>query len=143
MEPFAPVAFADLLDAFEWVSAMAPMENSAYVSRATGKTYLASRVMALDDELPEDIDDGSLYVAVPHKIDLNLGMNLAISFTEDNLPDSYKDVCGIFRQRGAYGRFKDLLERKGCLDAWYAYEAKSTERALREWCVDNAVTTLG
>lgn len=143
MEPFAPVAFADLLDAFEWVSAMAPMENSAYVSRATAKTYLASRVMALDDELPEDIDDGSLYVAVPHKIDLNLGMNLAISFTEDNLPDSYKDVCGIFRQRGAYGRFKDLLERKGCLDAWYAYEAKSTERALREWCVDNAVTTLG
>lgn len=65
MEPFAPVAFADLLDAFEWVSAMAPMENSAYVSRATAKTYLASRVMALDDELPEDIDDGSLYVAVP------------------------------------------------------------------------------
>lgn len=143
MEPFAPVAFADLLDAFEWVSATASMENTAYVSRTTGKTYIASSVMEIDDELPEDIGDDSQYVAVPHKNDLNLGKNLAISFTEDKLPDSYNDVCGFFRQRGAYGRFKDLLERKGCLDAWYEYEAQATERALREWCIENAVTTLG
>lgn len=143
MELFAPVAFADLLDAFEWVNGTALMENSAYVSRTTEKISLASSVMELDDELPEDIDEGSLYVAVPHKIDLNLGKNVATSFAQDYLPDSYNDVCGIFRQRGAYGRFKDLLERQGYLEAWYEYEAKSTERALREWCVDNAVTTLG
>ncbi len=37
-----PVGFDDLLAAFEWVSAGAPTENSAYVSRKTGDTHWVS-----------------------------------------------------------------------------------------------------
>ena len=46
---------------------------------------------------------------------------------------------GLFRQRGAYARFKDLIERKDLLEAWYRYEAKATERALREWALNNGL----
>ena len=73
MEPTAPLDYADLLDAFEWVSASADGENSAYVCRATGATYFTSSTMDFSEELPDDIDDGGLYIAVPHKTDLNLG----------------------------------------------------------------------
>lgn len=143
MKPVAPVAFADLLAAFDWVSAAAPMENSAYMCRTTGKTFFASGLMDVEDELPEDIEDGTVYVAVPHKTDLNLGKSLAIRFTDEHLPDSYGVVCGFFRQRGAYGRFKGLLERKNSLDAWYEFEAQAVERALREWSRENEITLVG
>lgn len=95
--------------------------------------------MELDDELPEDIEDGSIYVAVPSKADLNLGKSLALTFAEEQLAESFQIVENFFRRRGAYGRFKDLLERKGCLEAWYSYEAKATELALREWAAEEGL----
>jgi hypothetical protein len=140
METSAPIDFADLLNAFEWVSATADSENAAYICRSTGVAYFTSSSMELDEELPDDIDDGGLYVAVPHKVDLNLGKSLALKFTAEHLPDDYGEVCGFFRQRGAYGRFKELLERHDSLDAWYEYEAQKIEQALREWSSENQIT---
>lgn len=135
----APVKLVELVDAFEWVSAAGPFENAAYVNRESGKIYWASDADELDEELPEDIEDGTLYIAVPHKYDLNLGNALALGFVEERLPSSYETVRGYFHKKGAYGRFKDLLERKGCLEAWYQYEAGAVEQALREWCEANGL----
>jgi hypothetical protein len=45
-------------------------------------------MMELDEVLPEDIEDGSIYVAVPHKYDVNLGNNLALAFAEEQLAGS-------------------------------------------------------
>lgn len=135
--------FADLLAAYEWVSS-SPDDSEAFVSRVTGDVHWSSSTMELDDELPEDIEDGSIYVRVPNKHDLNLGNSLALTFAEEQLADSYTTVANFFRQRGAYGRFKDFLERKCCLDAWHDYEAKATEHALREWAAEEGLfTTAG
>jgi hypothetical protein len=35
--------------------------------------------------------------------------------------------------------FKDLLAAEGRLEEWYAFEAESTERALRDWCKANEI----
>lgn len=67
MTQSAPVKFDDLLSAYEWVSSSSPAENEAFVSRTTGNVYWSSSTSDLDEELPEDIEDGSIYVAVPHK----------------------------------------------------------------------------
>lgn len=88
MEPSTPVDFADLLGAFDWVSAAPPMENAAYVSRPTGKTHWASRTADLEDALPEYIEDGSIYVCVPHKNDLDLGRALVLGFAEEFRPEA-------------------------------------------------------
>lgn len=138
MTQSAPVKFDDLLAAYEWVSS-SPDDCEAFVSRITGKVHWSSSTIELEDELPDDIDDASLYVAVPNKHELNLGKNLVFTFAEDRLADSYQTIANIFRQRGAYARFKDLLERKGVLEAWYAYEAEATERALREWAAEEGI----
>lgn len=133
--------FEDLLAAYEWVSS-SPDDSDAFVSRITGNVHWSSSLLELDDELPEDIEDGSIYVVVPNKHDLNLGKNLALAFAREQLADSYQTVADIFHQRGAYGRFKDLLERKGQLQAWYEFEAKATEVALLEWAVEEGLSIM-
>ena len=143
MTQSASVKFDDLLAAYEWVSS-SPDDSEAFVSRVTGEVHWSSSTMELDDELPEDIEDGSVYVAVPNKHDLNLGKNLALAFAEEQLADSYQTVANIVRQRGAYGRFKDLLERQSLLQAWHDFEAKATEIALREWAAEEGLSiTVG
>lgn len=139
MEHGAQVKFDDILSGYGWVCASSDGANSAFVSRATGLVHWASSDTEMDDELPEDIENSSAYVDIPHKFDLNLGRDLALAFTEERLSDSIRTVQGFFRQRGAYSKFKDLLQHKGLLQAWYDYEASKTEIALREWCAEQGI----
>jgi hypothetical protein len=134
-----PIKFADLLDAYEWVSAAPPGENSAYIGKITGTVHLASVNMDMEEleELPDDWDDAAAYFSAPHKNVLDLGVRLAHRFIDEVLPEKSDEVRGIFRKRGAYARFKDLLDRKDLLEAWYRYQAQATEEALREWALDN------
>jgi hypothetical protein len=131
------VSREDLLAAFEWVSAgdAAAVDCNAYVSRLTGTVHWVGE--GIDEEPPEDIEDGSVYVAVPHKSELDLGRSLALRYVEAQLPQSYETVHEFFRKRGAYSRFKSLLERAGHLEAWHSYEQNAVEEALREWCKEN------
>jgi hypothetical protein len=70
---------------------------------------------------------------------LDLGKNLALRFAAQELPDSFEQVASIFRRKGAYGRFKQLLEDNGVLENWYKFEAEATEKALRDWCAANDI----
>jgi hypothetical protein len=135
-----PVSLEDLLCAFHWLSAgdSAAIECAAYVSRATGKVYWSGE--GVDEELPEDIEDGTAYVAVPEKSELELGRSLALRFVEERLPGEYANVSQFFRGRGAYSRFKSLLERAGQLDAWHSYESSAIEDALVAWCEQHGFT---
>lgn len=133
MTPKPSVNFDDLESALHWVSAAAPSENAAYVSRETSRIFYSSIRYDTDDDLPEDVDDATLYCAVPHKNDLDLGRDLAYRYVEEKLPQEYRTVREYFHRRGAYARYKDLLERSGHLEAWYEYERSATESALLAW----------
>lgn len=134
----ASVKFADIQDAFDFVSfGDELMEHYAYLSKETGKIYWHSEFDDDEDEpLPDDIDDDEKYIAIPHKNDFNLGKNLVLQFAAEQLPESYDKVREIFSRRGAYARFKDLLEYQDMLQQWYDYEQQAGENALREWCND-------
>ena len=99
--------------------------------------------MGDSDELPEDIDDPEKYITIPHKKDLELGKALVIEFTSKYLPEELDKVYSIFRTRGAYSRYKDLLERKGFLHEWYKYENERQKAALKEWCMENGIEIKG
>jgi len=136
----AAIKYEDLSAAFDFVSFAAPMEHHAYVSLDTGAIYWISETSPLEEEdVPADLETSDRYVEIPHKNDLDLGSHLALRFAEDELPHRCGNVAEFFRHRGAYARFKELLEAEGCLDKWYAFEADSTERALRKWCEDNKI----
>ena len=91
------------------------------------------------DILPDDIDDTGKFLQLPDKKELDLGKSLALAFTREFIPSDFDDVRQFFSRRGAYARFKALLDQRGALAEWYAFEAKAEERALREWCALNSI----
>ena len=135
------VLFAELLDAFEWVSAVGPFENEAYVTLESGKIWLVSDFDDVDvgEEPPADVGDESLYLPVPSKNELDLGRSLALEFAAEHVPEHSVEIRDFFARPGAYSRFKGLLEAAGMLDAWHAYEAKGIDQALRAWAAENDI----
>ncbi|MFO7765597.1 MAG: UPF0158 family protein [Pelovirga sp.] len=132
------MTYDTLEDAFLFVSSAAPLECTAVVHRKTGETFYAS-LMAGYDELPDDLDESDDYIGIPHKSDLDLGKPLVIEFVRSRCPEEIDRVLTIFSRRGAYGRFKDLLEQKALLDEWYVFEQQRTRQALLLWCEENSI----
>lgn len=134
------VNFSALLDAFEFVSADALLDNSAYLCLNTGAFFYQSNLDQSDtQDLPPDLDDPDRYLAIPHKDDLDLGRDLALDFARCELSADYDSVAAFFRSPSAYSRFKNLLERRGLLEDWYAFEQQATESALALWCEDQGL----
>jgi hypothetical protein len=130
--------FSEILDGYEFCAFGDPMDPQAVLSLERGTVHIVSGDMGLDEEPPEDIETGP-YLALPDKAELQLGKNLAIEFTEEYLPNDVSTVLGFFQKRGAYGNFKGLLEHRGQLEAWFAYERTAKESRLRQWCADNGI----
>jgi hypothetical protein len=130
--------FGDIENAFLFVSGGPPFENEAFLDTETGKVYYRSLMGGLD-ELDEAGVDCEAMVAIPHKNDLDLGQSLVFEFVAYTLPDEYDRVRDIFQHRGAYGRFKDLLDSKGLLETWYGFENERQSEALRLWCEENEI----
>ena len=126
----------------EWVSDDIS-DSESYVCRRTGKIYWVSGEPGLlddEEEIPVDFDDIEKYLPVPDKRDLDLGVRLVFDFAARHLDDQYEVVRSIFRHKGAYGRFKEMLEQQGCLEACYAFSEERTLGALEVWCVSEGFT---
>jgi len=135
------IRYSDLEDAFEFVSAGYQGENSVYLCPKTGRFFFVSEVTGVVDELPDDLDSGD-YLSIPHKYDFDLGARLASDFILEQRPEYYDEVRQLFRHKGAYSRYKALLERLGKLNDYYAYEERCKREALQEWCEDSDIELI-
>ncbi len=126
--------FKTVLDAYEFASMGAPGTAEAYVNRETGEYFIVSDFCD-SEQLPDDLDTEK-YVVLPNKNELDLGKRLVLRFASTYLEQDYEEVDFIFQKKGAYSRFKALLERKALLEQWYEFESQAQEKALREWCQD-------
>ena len=133
---------SDIHDAFLFVSSGAYADNVAVLCKDTGEILYRSNLGDIDEIEDKELDL-DVCVEIPHKNDLDLGQELVFEFVETYLPDGYERVRQIFRRRGAYGRFKDLLERRGLLQRWYDFETQREEEALRDWCKENEIELSG
>jgi hypothetical protein len=138
-----PVAFSELLLAFEFISSDQEFGNSARVNRETGTVHWHSDWESELFEQPEDIDDDTKYLELPSPRDLDLGKPLAMRFAAERLDERYDEIAAIFSRKGAHRRFKDFLARVGALDSWYEYESEAKEKALRAWCEENGIEVEG
>jgi hypothetical protein len=137
--PVVTVSRFDIELAFAFVSSDAPRMRRAYISLDTGQIYWFSELDPTEQELPDDFETSDRYIALPHKNELGLGRNLALSFAADELPDRYREVAAIFHRKGAYHRFKSLLETVGLLEKWYKFEEAALDEALQEWWAKNDI----
>ena len=108
----------------------------------TGSLHCIADGVELEEEIPADLESSDRYLALPHRNDLDLGKRLALSFAEQRLPSDFHRVKGYFHKRGAYSRFKELLDSRGVLEEWYAFENDATERALRQWCDEHEIRII-
>lgn len=128
------VDLTELQGAVEWVSD-GVADCDAFVCRRTGRIYWVSDDGSLEqEELPDYVDDLERFAPVPNKHELDIGIQLVFDFTKNHLPHEYDEVRSIFRRRGAYGRFKSLLEARDLLEKWYSFSEEQTRDALKEWC---------
>jgi len=132
------IKFSDVLDLFELVNFGSQFDHEGYICKSSGKTYFYSELGDNEEELPNDINDEK-YLAIPHKNEISLGINLAFDFVQEYLPTEYDNVRSMFRRKGAYARFKSLLENTGKIEEWYKFEAKRTEQAVRDWCSEQDI----
>jgi hypothetical protein len=137
------IKFSEIDTAFSFVSFGEQYEHYAYLNQKTGKIYYVSELGDSDEDIPEDIYENEDYIEIPHKDDLNLGRNLVFSFVGSRLPEDLDKVQNYFRKKGAYSRFKDLLERKELLDEWHQFENDQIEKELRNWCKINKIKIAG
>ena len=136
------ITFDSIENAFLYVSMDQQFMNNAYLCKETGKIFYTSEI-GDSDELPDDIDDSDKYIEIPHKNELELGKRLVFEYVSKFLPDDLDRVDSIFSRRGAYSRFKDLLEEKGHFDEWHKFENDQTKNALIQWCTDNDIELEG
>lgn len=131
--------FDDILTAFEFTSFGGLDEVEPYLSLERGTVHYSTDAEHGDpEEVPDELETGP-YLTLPRKNDLDLGADLVMRFAVERLPGDVEAIVGFFRHRGAYGKFKGLLERKGKLQEWFDYEEAAKESSLREWCAENGV----
>jgi hypothetical protein len=137
-----PIKFSDIEMAYEFANFGSPEEHSAYLCKETGEIFYYSEYGEADEEMPDDLEDEK-YIELPSKRDLRLGKELVLDFIAEQLPDELHVVSAMFQRRGAYARFKGLLEDRGVLQQWYEYEGRAQAAALRQWCEDNGIEVSG
>lgn len=127
------ISIGDLEDAFLFASAGGELGAAAYLDRETGEfRYVGMDIDETEGALVGPPESDRL-LRVPNKYDLDLGKALVFAFVAEQLPEAEAEVGDIFRHRGAYARFKGLLDDRDQLDAWYEYEHSKTLEALRDW----------
>ena len=131
----------DLVDAHMLADASLSGDGAVFIERKTGRMHWRYEE-DIGEPIPPDVEDSTRYARVPDRHGLDFDSHPK-AFTRQHLPALYEEVQDIFRQRGAYRRFRALLEREDALDAWYAYRDQGTERALREWAEEEGFTVIG
>ena len=132
------VKYDDLEQAYEFVSSAPYGENSALLDSLTGQIYWHSDFGDFD-EIPEEVQESDDTIEIPHKNDLDLGQQLVFDFVDSHIPQHAAHVHELFSQRGAYSRYKGLLEMSGLLQEWYAFEQRQQEDALRQWAKEYGI----
>jgi hypothetical protein len=130
----------ELESAVLYVSVGGGVENTAYLSRATGEIFYDSADYRGDEDLPDDVSDNNKYILIPSERELDLGISLRLNFIQTYAPKLYDEAFTISRKPKAYGRLRDFIERTGLLVRWYTFQQEALYAALRQWCADNNLT---
>jgi len=135
------IKFSEVLEAYELSDFGAPSDVRTFIDLETGAVRVRSETCDLPDyEDSADWEDSDSVIELPTKHDLDLGQRLVFAFADAELSgDDADKVRFFFRKKGAYRRFKDLLESRSMLERWYEFEEEATKRTLRMWCEDKGI----
>lgn len=111
--------------------------HTVYFCKETGEFYCHSEY-GDEKPLPDDLDNGN-YIQLPQKTELGLGRNLVIEFASEFLPERLEDVYSAFRKKGAYSKFRQILDEECVIEQWFEHEKNAHEKAIKSWCQANKI----
>ena len=114
------ISLREFHDVFKSIN---PWESDAEAfvrTDADGIVYVPSSMIADEEQRQaayDEMDEEGTWIAFPDASELRLGKDVALRYAERFLSENdYERVVDIFYRRGAFRRFKDLLdERRGIL----------------------------
>ena len=93
-----------------------------------------------DEDIEEIIEEGwqTRFFRLPTKFDIN-EYHFMENFIYDEIPAGgvREQFESAIRGRGAFRRFRQLVERLDILDDWYKYKEKEQRKLAIEWCEEN------
>ena len=131
-----PATIDDIESAVEF-SSSGLVDYEAYINLDTGDIFYVGD--GVEEPTPDDLYESDRYLLFPSKNDLDLGKRLALSLVAQFLPNRLSIASQIFKRRGAYAKFTQLLESSGQIENWYAYKQAELRKAIVIWCEDNDV----
>jgi hypothetical protein len=130
------VRYSELETALE-VADSVDMGWSAFVCSKTGNFFYEGD--GIEVPVPDDLHDNEQYIQIPDRYALDLGTRLVFEFVRRYYNEDFEEVMRIFHKKGAYSRYKLLLDRRDGLDHWNEFVCESTKKALLEWCARNDI----
>ena len=128
---------------------------TAYLNRRTGEfvTVTDEDGTLVDSEdaeglsdwrpegLPElgEVVDSDEFLALPDKFDIHeyrMMERFSLGVEDEGMREA---LLGAIRGRGAFRRFKEVVQECGLAEAWYAYRNQSFEAIAVEWLEANGI----
>ncbi len=148
----AIVSLRDVIDEME----MSSDEATPYINRKSGELITITNEMFSLAEDPDEVEDTSEwqkefmpkvrevaasqdFIPLPSKFDIHewsIMERFARSVSDDDVRDELERAL---HGRGAFGRFKDALHRRGIADAWYSYRDAALEEIAVEFLEAHAI----
>ncbi|TVR40574.1 MAG: hypothetical protein EA402_13620 [Planctomycetota bacterium] len=134
------ITYDTLYDLFTWAWMDGMGSSEAWVHRQDGRGYCTTDWDdSINEPQPEDFPSDD-WIVIPDKRDLDLGSHLVFRFAKTQLSAEQQEwVFDIFRQKGAYRRYKDYLTRIDQLNAWYEFQHAEEEMAIRAWAEEQGI----
>ena len=128
-----------VIDAIE----MADDNYTYFLDLETGESvFLVDELLTgLDNEgLDEEIEENyeTRYLRLPTKYEIN-EYHIMEEFIWTLEDEKVNKLEGAIQGRGAFRRFKDMVNRMGISQQWYNFQAEYYRKLAIEWCKENSL----
>lgn len=87
----------------------------------------------------DDIENDPNYVALPTKFDFDdYGIMKDFMFAQED-EKIRNEINDAIHRRGAFGNFRNVVERYGLLQTWYDFKQAEYEDHVKDWCEVNGL----
>ena len=115
-------------------------EDCFFYNKITGELeYFNSEQENPNDFDIDEIDEDENFVALPSKYsidDYGIMKDFMFAQKDKKIHDAIYDAI---HQKGAFRKFRQVVEQTGILQKWYEFRNKEYEDIVKEWCETNGL----
>ena len=112
-------------------------ESHVFFNTRTGDLVYLDECFATQEEL-ESYQYDETHISLPSHYDIHeYDIMRRFILTIDD--ETYSHIADLIRGKGAFRRFKSVINRLGIAENWYAYKMDVLHKIAIEWCHTNSI----